>query len=121
MFIATSNKARQLLCLTYIDEVHPDELVRNRADVLALLAEMTPGFRLLANLSQLKAMNVECHEEIGAVMEKFDQAGVGMIVRVIPDNSKDIGLNILAVFHYQNKPKIVTCQNMVEAARALGL
>lgn len=121
MFLATSNKARQLLCLSYIGEVVPDELVRGREDVRALLAELPPGFRLLVNLTQLKSMSIECHNEVGALMEQFDRSGVGMIVRVIPDETKDIGFNILTVFHYQHHPQVATCQSLTEAAQTLGL
>jgi len=121
MFLATANKARQLLCVSYIDHVEPAELVRGREDVRALLAELTPGYRLLVNLSQLKSMSVECHTEIGAMMEQFDRKGVGLVVRVIPDETKDIGLNILTVFHYAHHPHVVTCQSMTAAAQALGL
>jgi hypothetical protein len=121
MFLATSNPARQLLSTCYIDEVQPDELVRSRADVQALVAGLAPGYRLLVNLSQLKSMSVECLTELGALMELFDQSGVGLVVRVIPDETKDIGLNILTVFHYPHHPQIITCQTMTEAARALGL
>jgi hypothetical protein len=121
MFLAASNKPRQLLCVSYIDVVTPEQLARGRADVLALLAELPPGFRLLVNLSQLKSMDVECLTELGAMMEQFDRAGVGLVVRVIPDESKDIGLNILTVFHYPHHPQVVTCLSMTEAARVLEL
>jgi hypothetical protein len=40
---------------------------------------------------------------------------------VIPDPSKDIGLDILALFHYRKRPRMVTCKNMVEAAEKLSL
>lgn len=121
MFLATSNKARQLLCLSYIDVVNPDQLARGRADALELLGDLAPGFRLLVNLSQLKSMEVECLQEIGSLMEIFDRAGVGRVVRVVPDASKDIGLNILTVFHYAHHPPVITCQSMTEAARVLEL
>ncbi len=121
MFLVTSNPARQLLCCSYIDTVLPDELVRSREDLQKLVAGLAPGFRLLVNLSQLKAMSVECLTEVGAMMELFDRSGVGQVVRVIPDESKDIGFNILTVFHYAHLPQIVTCRTMPEAAQALGL
>jgi hypothetical protein len=44
-----------------------------------------------------------------------------LVVRVIPDETKDIGFNILTVFHYPHRPQIVTCQTLPEAARVLGL
>ena len=121
MFLATSNKYKNLLCVGYIDVVTPEQLTRGRPDVAALLAELPAGFRLLANFSQLKSMDIECLKEIGALMEQFDRAGVGMVVRVIPDESKDIGLNILTVFHYQHRPQVVTCLSLTEAARVLEL
>jgi hypothetical protein len=40
---------------------------------------------------------------------------------VIPDPSKDIGLKILALFHYADLPRTVMCANMVEAANAPGI
>jgi hypothetical protein len=121
MVLTTSNRLRQLLCVSYIDKVRPAELARSRDDVRALLAGLAPGFRLLVNLSQLQSMGIECLTELGAMMELTDRSGVGMVVRVIPDETKDIGLNILTVFHYPHHPHIVTCHTLPEAARALGL
>jgi hypothetical protein len=121
MFLASSNKFRQLLCVSYVDVVTPEQLTRGRADVIGLLAELQPGFRLLVNLTQLKTMSIECLNEIGSLMEQFDRARVGMVVRVIPDETKDIGLNIMTVFHYQHHPSVVTCMSLTEAARVLEL
>ncbi len=121
MFLATANKSKQLLCANYIGRVVPADLERGRADVAALLTEMSPGFRLLADLSQLELMEIECTTELGRTMELFAKAGVGMIVRVVPDPSKDIGLNILTLFHYPQPPRIVTCENLAQALRALAI
>jgi len=121
MFLATSNKSKQLLCLSYIQYVQPQELERATEDVKALLAELTPGSRLLVDLSRLESMELESMNIVGRMMELFDQSGVGMIVRVIPDPSKDIGFNIYTIFHYPHRPKVITCETMPEAARALAL
>jgi hypothetical protein len=121
MFLAASNPFRQLLCVSYIDVVRPEELARGKADIQALLAGLPRGFRLLVNLSQLKSMEGACSPEIGTLMELFDQAGVGLVVRVVPDETKDIGFNILTVFHYSSQPRVVTCQSLTEAAQVLGL
>ena len=121
MFLATSNKGKRLLCLSYIQQVESGELKRGEEDVKALLAELPTGFRLLVDLSLLESMGLESMDVIGRMMEEFDRSGVAMIVRVIPDSSKDIGFNIYTIFHYPHRPQVVTCQNMTEAARALGL
>jgi len=54
-------------------------------------------------------------------MELADKSGVGLLVRVIPDPTKDIGLDILTLFHYRNLPRMITCENMSEAAEKLSL
>ncbi len=121
MFLATSNKAKRLLCLSYIQDVSPEQLERAEEDVTLLLAELSPGFRVLADLSRLESMNLDSMNVIGRIMELFDRSGVGMIVRVIPDPSKDFGFNISTIFHYPHRPQVVTCQTVIEAARALAI
>jgi hypothetical protein len=54
-------------------------------------------------------------------MELCDQHGVGLVVRVIPDPAKDIGFNLLSIFHYPHHPRAVTCKTMSEAARLLSI
>ena len=42
-----------------------------------------------------------------------------MVVRVIPDHHKDIGLNILSQFHYGPKIKLATFESLAAALSAL--
>ncbi len=121
MFLATSNKSKQLVHLSYIQRVQPAELQRGREELAALLAELAPGFRVLVDFGRLEAMEIDCVPEIGLLMELMEQRGVGLVVRLIPDPSKDIGLNILTVFHYKHRPRIVSCKDLVEAAKVLAL
>ena len=120
MLLATSNKARRLLSLRYVGQVRPEALAQGAADIRKLAAELPPGFRLLVDLSQLEAMDIKCLPELGRMMEFFDQAGVGVILRVIPDPAKDIGLNILSAFHYPHRPIIITCESILEAGGHLA-
>lgn len=121
MLLVTSNKLKQLLCISYIGQVRLEEFQRSRADLTAQLGELSPGFRLLADFSRLESMKLDCAPELGRMMDLIGQAGVGLVVRVIPDPSKDIGMNILTVFHYPQHPRVVTCEKPAEAARALAL
>jgi anti-anti-sigma regulatory factor len=73
------------------------------------------------DLSDLDFMGLDCMTELGRLMELIGQAGAGLVVRVIPDPSKDIGMNILTVFHYPQQLQVVTCNNLAEAVKALGL
>ncbi len=121
MFLATSNKSKQLLHLNYIGRVEPEELRRGLDDIKALVADLSPGFSVLGDFSQLDSMSLDCVPELGRGMEIIDQRGVGLIVRVIPDPGKDIGLNILTVFHYARPPRVANCENIIEAAKVLSL
>jgi len=119
MVLVTSNKLKQLLLVSYIGKVTPLDLAQGRADMVPLLADLKPGFSLLVNLSHLTSMGLDCVDELGRNMELFDQHGVDLVVRVIPDPYKDIGMNILTIFHYHHRPRVVTCDNMTEGANAL--
>jgi hypothetical protein len=121
MFLATSNKAKALLHLSYIGQVGAEELRRGHDDVVALLAELPVGFKMLVDLDRLESMDLACVEELGKMMELFDEHGLEQVVRVIPDPAKDIGFNILARFHYQHEPRITNCKTMIEAAALLAL
>jgi anti-anti-sigma regulatory factor len=121
MFLATVNKTKQLLCLNYIHQVEVEELKQGREELMVLLADLTSGFSLVTDLSRLDSMDVTCMAEIGKIMEICEQKGVGLVVRVIPDPAKDIGLSILSIFHYHPGPRTITCNNMVEAAKLLSL
>ena len=121
MILATVNKSKQLLYLSFIGDVQVNELVEGRDELARLLADLEPGFRLLTDLGQLDSMSLDCAPELGKNMELCDQKGVGLIVRVIPDPMKDIGLGILSRFHYPHRPRTVTCESMIEAAKLLSL
>jgi anti-anti-sigma regulatory factor len=121
MLLVTSNKSRRLLHIRYIGRVQPAEFQHGQKDLTTQLEELSPRFRLLADFSQLESMGLDCEAELGRMMELIGQAGVNLVVRVIPDPSKDIGMNILTAFHYPHRLQVVTCENLVEAAGALGL
>jgi hypothetical protein len=121
MLLVTSNKSKQLLYIRYIGHVRLEEFQKGREDLATQLGEMSPGFHLLADFSQLESMGLDCTPELGRMMELIGQADVKLVVRVIPEPSKDIGMNILTVFHYPHHLRVVTCQNLPDAAGALGL
>ena len=107
--------------MNYVQRVSAVELVAAQDDLKAALADLPDGFRLLVDLSQVEFMDPNCLGDLGRAMELFDQRGVNLIVRVIPDSSKDIGLNILTLFHYPHHPRVITCQNLAEALQQLAL
>jgi len=121
MVLTSINKGKQLLLILFVGRVEAGEIVKQQEELATLLMEIEPGFRVLADLSPLESMSVDCAPEIAKTMELCGERGVKLIVRVIPDPAKDIGLTILSRFHYHNKPRMVVCETLVEAGKHLGL
>jgi hypothetical protein len=121
MFWVTTNKPKQLLYLSYIGNVGLADLERNAQDLAVIVSELPAGFRVLADLTQMEAMDTDCVPEIGRTMELLEEHGVGLVVRVIPDPRKDIGMNIISAFHYKQRPQTATCATLAEAAKLLSL
>ena len=65
-------------------------------------------------------MAPDCQTELGRQMDLIAQAGVNLLVRVIPDASKDMGMSIMTVFHYSRQVRVVTCLHFTEAIKVLG-
>jgi hypothetical protein len=85
------------------------------------VAALRPGFLLLTDLSALELMDVACAPQIGKMMELGRTRGIGTVIRIVPDYTKDIGFNIMSCFHYDHGVSIVTCETAAEAERAMGV
>jgi len=121
MVLVTANVPKQLVLLTFIGHVRASELTGSQEELAAFLSQMSAGFTLVTDLTSLELLDKDCVEQIAHSMDLCNQRGVGLIIRIIPDSSKDIGFSILSVFHYPQRPRMVTCKSMLEAGRALGL
>ncbi len=120
MFRAEVNKSRNLLKISYSRRVGPEETKRCAEEIRLLSADLTPGFRLLTNLTGLETMDLACVPHIKGIMDLLNKKGVELVVRVIPDPGKDIGLNILSLFHYRRGVQIVTFEKLEEAMKVLA-
>ena len=107
--------------ITFSEKVTAQEAEEWVKKTYALLEDMPPGFRLLADLSGLQSMDLACAPFIAKVMDRCNDRGIKKVIRVIPDKRKDIGLSIMSVFHYDRHVRIVTCDTLAEAEEAMGL
>lgn len=121
MFLATTNKSKRLLQLSYIDHVTKVELENGYEELTGLMAEFPQGFRLLADFGRLESIDLNAVDTIGKAMELFEKNGLELVVRLMPDPSKDIGFKIIGIFHYKSRPRVIVCETMVEAIKALKL
>ena len=112
--------ARNLLIIRYSGAVRPDETEEGLEQIRAGLAQLESGFRLLGDLSDLESMDVGCAPFIEKAMDMCNEKGAAVVVRVIPDPHRDIGLQIMSIFHYRGDVKILTCQSLGEAEQLLA-
>jgi hypothetical protein len=111
---------RNLLTIRFAGRVGSDDLKSIFEETLRLLNQLQSGFTLLTDLTGLESMDVACAPYIQRVMDRCNEKDVSTVVRVIPDPHKDIGFNILSLFHYDRGVRIVTCQTREEALQALS-
>ena len=121
MVLVTSSKVQRLLYMKFIDKVTAAEMRARHSEVQALVAEFDSGFRLLNDMQELQLMEDDCALVIADMMDLFKANGIELVVRIIPDPRKDIGLNILSVFHYGRNVRTVTCDTMAEGFKTLKL
>ncbi len=120
MFQVKADPSKNLLRIVFGRQVGADEAKRCAEEVRGQLAQLQPGFRLLTDLSELDSMDVNCAPHIKRTMDYCNRKGVGTVARVIPDPRKDIGLNIMSLFHYRRGIPIATCKTLDEAEQMLA-
>lgn len=120
MFTIEFDQPRNLLVIRYSDHVEPVETERALGEMRLALESVESGFRLLADLTALRSMDLACAPHIESAMDLCNGKGVSDVVRIIPDPRKDIGMQIMSYFHYGGDVRIVTCESAEEAMKLLG-
>jgi len=118
-FEIQSDALPDLVRIRYFGHVTPAGVKDCLAEVERLLPKTRPGFMTLTDLSELESMDLDCVPHLTKIMDLCRAKGIGTVVRVIPDPDKDIGFNILSIVHYRRGVKIVTCETLAEAERAI--
>jgi hypothetical protein len=120
MFSVEVSHAERLIKIIWSGQVDSDEMRRCAEEIGVATSKIPPGFRLLADMTDLKSMDYAGASYIGSVMDLCVIKQVEHVVRVIPDPRKDIGLNIMSHFHYGSKIRVTNCENLVDAMRRLA-
>src|SRR5258708_1784590 len=119
MFQVEADQSKNLLRVNYSGHVDANEAQRCVERIGTVLVGLSPGFSLLTDLSGLELMDASCARHVKKAMDLCNHKGVELVVRVIPDPSKAIGLSILSIFHYRRGVRIVTCETLDEATRTV--
>jgi anti-anti-sigma regulatory factor len=109
------DEPKRLLVIRYRGVVKAEETEKGLEQIRNGLSKLQSGFRLLADLTELESMDTACAPFIEKAMDLCNQKGASMVVRVIPDPRRDIGLQIMSAFHYRGDVKIVTCETLAQA------
>ena len=113
------DEPNRLLAIRYHGVVRAEETEKSLEQIRNDLAKLQRGFRLLVDLSELQSLDVGCAPFIEKAMDMCNEKGASMVVRVIPDPHRDIGLQIMSIFHYGGDVQILTCQTLAEAEEIL--
>jgi len=79
------------------------------------LTKSKKGFIVLSDLSKVDFLNDAVSKYIQKMMKICNDHGVSKIYRVVPSKTKDVGLNIMSIFHYSKNVKIYTFESLEEA------
>ena len=119
MIHAAYDKDNNLLRLTFEGKASSEKLQALYERLEKMAPEMKKGFRMLTDLSRLEEASLESRAEIARIMQLCNRLGVSEIVRVIPDPDRDIGLNIMSLFHYGRDVSFVAVPSLEEAEKHL--
>ena len=112
------DQPRNRLVIRYHGSVVPKETEEGLEQLRSGLAQLQTPFRLLVDLTDLASMDVKCAPFVEKAMDLCNAKGASMVVRVIPDPHRDIGMTIMSIFHYRDV-QIITCQTLAEAEEIL--
>ncbi|MGB8340654.1 MAG: DUF4339 domain-containing protein [Chthoniobacterales bacterium] len=118
-YAVEADTANNLLVIRYRDGVGSSDVERCAVEVSKALTSLEPGFRLLADFTDLESMDAACAPHLRHIMRLCNGKEVSAVVRVIPNPQRDIGLRIMSFFHYGPEVHITTCSTLEEAKEIL--
>jgi anti-anti-sigma regulatory factor len=120
MFLVETDRSKRLLVISVARHMSAEEAQQAAQQVRETLENFAPGFRALTDFRWLDSMDSSAATHIAEIMDAIAKKQVGLVIRVVPDPHKDIGLNILSQFHYGPEVQIVTFETLADAVQSLS-
>ena len=120
MFQASADESGRILTMSYSHHVGADEMRCCLGTVRDLLENLQPGFLLLTDLTSLESMETACAPYVAEIMDLCNAKEIKTVVRVVPDPQKDIGYNLISLFHDAPQVKTRTYDNLASAINSLA-
>ena len=119
IFEARVDVARNLAHTRYFGDITAAGMQDAAARGEAMLADLKPGFSVFADFREVVSMGLDCVPPLTKIMDLCREHGIGLIIRRLPEPTRDIGINILSTVHYRGKVRTVTVDTVEEAESAL--
>ena len=120
MYAVELDLSKRLLVISAAQKVTAEEAMMAAQRIRAVLQDVAPGFRVLADFRGLQSMDPAAARHIAKIMDVLAEKGVASVTRVMPDPHKDIGLNILSQFHYGPDVTITTFETLADAVQSIA-
>ncbi len=118
MYSVEADKSKRLVVISAVGHVTREEVEAAALRVSELIKNFAPGFRVLTDFRWLQSMDSAAASHIAEIMDAVAEKRASLVVRVVPDPRKDIGLNILSQFHYGREIRIVTFETLADALQS---
>lgn len=119
MYSVEADREKRLIVINAVGHVTAAEVEEVAARVLELTQDILPGFQALTDFRFLEYMEPAAAHHIATIMDAFAAKKVAVVLRVLTDPRKDIGLNILSNIHYKPEVQIATYEKLAEAVAEL--
>ncbi len=119
-FYTTIDTARNLARSRFSGKLTAVEMRAAAEEIEPLLQRLSPNFALFADFGNVTSMDLDCAPYLTKIMDMLRAHRMGMVVRILPEPTNDIGINLLSIVHYRGAIKIVTVKTLDEAERVLG-
>ena len=119
MYSVEADKSKRLVVISTVGRVTKEEAKQAAQQVRDILKDFAAGFRVLADFRWLESMDTAAARHVAEIMDALTEKQVALVIRVMPDPHKDIGLNILSQFHYGPEIQITTFDTMADALQSL--
>jgi len=119
MYSVEADKSKRLVIISTVGRVTKEEAKQAAQQVRDILKDFAAGFRVLADFRWLASMDTAAARYVAEIMDALTEKQVALVIRVMPDPHKDIGLNILSQFHYGPEIQITTFETLADALQSL--
>lgn len=119
MFSVETDKSGTRLTVTIKGRFDLNQAEQLYGRVQEILPEIKKGFTILTDLTSLEHMEADTKPFIKKTMDLLNKHGVSKVVRIIPDEKKDIGFSIMSLFHYSSQVPIHTYKSFQQAKEHL--